>query len=297
MRLLEKLRRGLAEPVRAGYVAWSHLNPPSLRHVYRAQAQRAGIDRLYLIVSFDCDTEQDMAVAWDVHRRVRECGVLPAYAVPGELLAEGAAIYRRIAETGAEFLNHGHRRHTYFDAALGEHRSCFFYDQQALDVVKADVIGGDRAVRQVLDLAPRGFRTPHFGTFQRPAQLRFLHGLLRELGYGFSTSTPPYFAFRYGPVFDTFGLREIPVSGGASRPLTILDTWVCFRAPDRVLTPEDYRTEALGLAQDLAGGPGILNYYADPSHIADQPIFFETIAALARLAQPTTYRDLMERVT
>jgi hypothetical protein len=244
-------------------------------------------------VSFDCDTADDIAVAASVHQRMMALGILPAYAVPAELLKEGEAVYREIAATGAEFLNHGYRRHTYFDARAGQHLSCFFYDQQPLATVEEDVTLGHRAVTEIIGTAPRGFRTPHFGTFQRPSQLRFLHRVLRGLGYRYSSSTSPFFALRHGPVFERFGLKEVPVSGGGNRPLTIIDSWSCFAAPVRQLGPADYQDEIVGLARRLEGQSGILNYYADPSHIAGEPIFFEAMAALARIARPATFAALL----
>jgi hypothetical protein len=294
--LFGKLGAAASDPVFAGYFAWSRLHADSLVASYRARARAAGLDRLYLVLSFDCDTPDDRAVAWDVHCRLAGIGISPCYAVPGELLAEGADVYRRIAAGGAEFVNHGGRRHTYFDAAAGAHRSSFFYDQQPLEMIEADVVAGDRMVTDIVGVRPRGFRTPHFGTFQTPAQLRFLHGVLRRLGYAFSTSTAPYFGFRYGPAFDRFGIRELPVSGHGSRPLQILDSWGCFAAPDRVLAPADYRREATAMAARLAGGPGVLNYYADPSHVADQPIFFDTMAALLTVATPISFSARLEKL-
>ena len=293
---LSALRKAVEHPVQAGYLLWSRLHIDSLVAAYRAEARRAGLDRLYLVVSFDCDTANDIAAAAEVHARMRQCGITPAYAVPGELLREGADAFRPIASSGAEFLNHGHRKHAYFDAAAGEYRSNFLYDQQPLAVLEEDLVGGDRAVREVLGAAPRGFRTPHFGTFQTPAQLRFLHRVLARLGYAYSSSTTPYFGWRHGPVFEKFGVKEIPVSGGGTRPFTIIDSWGCFAAPDRQLTPGDYRDETVALARRLAGGPGLLNYYADPSHIIGQPIFFETMAELARLATPVTFTQLLARL-
>ena len=47
------------------------------------------------------------------------------------------------------------------------------------------------------------------------------------------------------------------------------------------------------MAGHLASAPGILNFYADPSHVAGQPIFFETMAELAAIAKPVAYRDLI----
>jgi hypothetical protein len=282
--------------VQAAYLLWSRLDRASLFARYAARARAAGLDRLYLIVSFDCDTAEDIAVAATVHARMRALGITPAYAVPGELLAEGADVYRAIAADGAEFLNHGYRRHTYFDEAAGHYRSCFFYDQQTADIVEEDITKGDRAVREVLGAAPQGFRTPHFGSFQEPRHLRRLHHILRRLGYRYSSSTSPFFGLRYGPVFEREGVAEIPVSGGDGHALTIIDSWACFEAPVRELCAEDYRAETLGLARRLAGRCGILNYYGDPSHVADEPVFFETMAALARLAEPVTFAQLLARL-
>lgn len=296
MSVLKRLRAAAADPVTAGYYAWSRIATDSLLDVYRARARRAGFDRLYFILSFDCDTAKDIAAAEAVHGRLMAMGICPAYAVPGELLAEGAGVYRRIAATGAEFLNHGYRRHMYFDPESGMHKSCFFYDEEPLDAVEADIVGGDKAVTDIIGVKPRGFRTPHFGTFQTASELRYLHGLLQHLGYSFSTSTTPRFGLRYGPVFRRFGLAEIPVSGQGARPFDLLDSWGCFAAPDRALGPGDYRREALCMAERLAGGPGLLNYYADPSHVAGEAVFFDTVRDLTKVAEPITYDALLARL-
>jgi hypothetical protein len=294
MGVMSKIKLAAADPVLAGYTAWARMHPSSSLARYRTMAARAGLDRLYLVLSFDCDTPDDIEVAWSVHEKLLRSGICASYAVPGTLVAQGADVYQRIAATGAEFLNHGGRSHTYFDTKLGEFRSNFFYDQQSRDVLKQDIEEGDRIVTEVIGQKPIGYRTPHFGTFQRPDQLLFLHEVLRGLHYTYSTSTTPFAGMRYGPAFTRFGLMEFPVSGQGSDPLSILDSWGCFRAPDRVLAAEDYSREALGMARLLAPGPGILNFYADPCHVVDQPIFFDTMAALARLSKPTAYRDLME---
>jgi len=263
---------------------------------YRRNAVRCGLDRLYLVLSFDCDTPDDIAVAWDVHVRLLDMGICASYAVPGALLREGAGVYRRIADTGAEFLNHGGRSHAEFDHHFQRYRSTYFYDSLSPAEIEFDIAEGDRAIMEVIGCKAQGFRTPHFGTFQSPAQLASLHAMLGRRGYRFSSSTTPYYALRYGPAFTRFGLLELPVSGRGRDPMTILDTWGCFGAPDRSFTASDYKTDALMLADLLAGRSGILNYYADPSHIADQPIFFETMRALGAVAMPVSYRQVLERL-
>jgi hypothetical protein len=219
------------------------------------------------------------------------------YAVPGQLLKRGADVYGRIAADGAEFINHGHREHTYFDERLGRYASSYFYDTLAPDEIRVDIEMGDRTLRDVLGIRARGYRTPHFGTYQRPRQLGYLHDVLKSIGYQFSTSTVPLYGLRYGPLFSRFGLPELPVSGTYSRPLEILDSWRCFAAPDRLHTPDDYLREAVDLADALVkAGGGILNLYADPSHVHGSDQFFEAMEHCSARAQATSYEGLLREL-
>ena len=163
------------------------------------------------------------------------------------------------------------------------------------ELIREDVLMGDRTVREVIGRAACGFRTPHFGTFQSVEQLQWLHGVIGELGYRFSSSTVPAWGFREGPVFDRFGRLELPVSGGGEAPLSVLDTWSCFEAPDRVRTPADYEREAAALGSALAdAGAGVLNVYGDPSHIHGREEFFRAVQGWLEVAQPASYAGLLD---
>lgn len=292
--MLRQVLQRLSDPWGLAYSLRSRVSPEGLWRRYAQLAGNAGFRELYFVLSFDCDTRDDAEVAWPVHARLRELGITPVYAVPGELLNRSEAVYRRILQAGAEFINHGYREHTYFDTARGAHASCFFYDQLPRGTVREDIVRGDRNLRETLGITPRGFRAPHFGTFQGYDQLRFQHGVLRELGYAFSSSTVPLWAYRFGPAFSRFGVMELPVSGMGSRPLRILDSWTCFQAPRRHFGPQDYVREGrLAADRYRSLGVGLLNFYADPSHIHDRPEFFETVAYWAQVARPVTYSQLL----
>jgi hypothetical protein len=294
---MTKLKTAFANPALIAYGLWAKLNRRSLFNRYDKLSRLAGLDKVYFILSFDCDTTDDIDVVWNVHSRLIDMGIKPVYAVPGELLNRGEKVYRRISETGGEFINHGYRQHTYFDTNKGRHRSCFFYDELTLEGVRDDIIQGDVWLKQVLGMDVRGFRAPHFGTFQKPHQLRFLHSVLHDLGYIFSTSTVPLYAFRYGPIFRSFGAVELPVSGMANSPLNILDSWSCFMAPDRTMTPQDYLREGEAISKLFKVlGVGLLNFYADPIHIHDSDIFFETVSHWRSVAVAVTYSKLLERL-
>jgi hypothetical protein len=248
-------------------------------------------------LSFDCDTEQDADVVENLHRRLAALGVQPVYAVPGALLRRSSAVYRRISDAGAEFVNHGHAEHTIHrpDGSLGP--ESIFYDKLDRSEIQRDIELGDRDVREVLGVRPKGFRTPHFGTFQSQAQLRLLHGTLAGLGYEYSSSTVPLYGLRYGPVIRRRGLIELPVTGTGTAPLEILDSWGCFAAPDRVRTPADYLEEAGASAQlHVSRGPGLLNFYADPAHVHDSEEFYEAVRVLLRWAPSVSYAQLLDEI-
>jgi hypothetical protein len=292
-----RIKTAMDDPRAAAYRARSRLCRGGLFKRYGRLARRLALDRVWLILSFDCDTPEDAAVAWQVHERLADMGVQPAYAVPGALLRQAPDVYRRIADSGAEFLNHGDRMHTRFDVSVGRWTSTFFYDEQPREVLADDIERADRTVREVIGRPAPGFRTPHFGTFQAPTQLRWLHDRLSVLGYGFSTSTVPLWGFRHGPAFERFGRIELPVTGGSEAPLSILDTWSCFAAPDRVRNPGDYEREAAGVAEAYARvGAGILNVYGDPCHIHDREEFFRSVEHWLTVAQPIAYTKLLDRL-
>ena len=290
---INRIKRAIREPLFAAYAIRAYFDHAGLMKRYKLLAERAGLDQVYLVLSFDCDTAEDIAAVWDVHSRLTDIGVNPVYAVPGELLQQGEHVYRRVFESGGEFLNHGYKQHTYFDEEEGRHASCFFYDQLTRDVVREDIERGHECLEETIGATARGFRTPHFGTFRSPDQLRFLHSVLGNLGYRFSTSTDPFYGFRFGPIFDDFGIDEVPVTGMASRPLTILDSWTCFEAPNRTLSPADYHDQGLRVADIYSNlGVGLLNFYADPSHVHSSDAFFRTVDKWLGVAKSIHFETL-----
>ena len=82
-----------------------HLHASSVTTLEKASA--AGVNRLFLILSFDCDAPEDIEASAVMYERLRAIGVQPEFAVPGELLLRGRTAYRSIAGAGCEFLNHG----------------------------------------------------------------------------------------------------------------------------------------------------------------------------------------------
>jgi peptidoglycan/xylan/chitin deacetylase (PgdA/CDA1 family) len=284
----------LARPVDGLLRIAGRVRPEWLWSRLDRRARRRGFKRLRLALSFDCDTAEDAAVVLDLDRRLRDRGLLPAYAVPAALIEREENIYGELRRRGAEFLNHGYVQHTAWNSSLSRYESTFFYETLSRNRVAQDIQEGRDALGRLLGVAPDGFRTPHFGTFQRPEQIRFLHAELARSGHRYSSSTVPAFAFRHGPVFERSSVLEFPVTGTYTRPLMIQDSWAFYAAPDRTHTAQDYLTEARSLVRyvEKHGLVGVLNYYADPSHVWNQPTFFEAIDVWRRVAEPATFSEL-----
>jgi peptidoglycan/xylan/chitin deacetylase (PgdA/CDA1 family) len=287
------IREVVQRPVQSACRIAQRLTPGAFRNRLTEQARDAGFTEPVFLLSFDCDTERDFEVARDVHARLADLGIKPVYAVPGELLQAGEKTYGWIAGQGAEFINHGHARHCRYNAQARLYESFFFYDQLPEDIVAKDIREGHATLEKVLGRRAQGFRTPHFGTYQARAHIAFLHRVVGELGYRFSSSTVPFAAIRHGVVQGN-GLKEIPVSGMFDAPLTILDSWSFRYAPGRKRDAPDYvrQIDAYANFFEKSAPPYVLNLYADPSQVFDWPEFFTAMARLARY-NVASFADLL----
>jgi peptidoglycan/xylan/chitin deacetylase (PgdA/CDA1 family) len=293
VRLLKLAAVAARDPLEAWYLVLQRLSPDPLLHRLERLGTGKGLSKPMFLLSFDCDTDRDIACVWDVHARLRDMGIMPVYAVPGEILERGSQTWRRIGDSGAEFINHGYREHTIFRD--GRYISTLFYGQMSPEDVETDIVKGHETVTALIGRAPEGFRTPHFGTFSTDAQLRRLHAIIRRLGYRFSTSTIPYVALRHGPLTQRYGVAELPVAGCVDYPMQILDSYGFRFAPSR-FRADDYVTQ-VGLWASLlaAGRPYFVNLYADPSQVADWPEFFISMKSLAPYALPS-YRAVLDEM-
>ena len=266
---------------------------------HAARAQRAGLDRFYVILSFDCDTDKDIEVAPRVAERLRALDIAATFAVPGEQLRRGQDVYRELFRAGHEFIAHGDHEHCVLRD--GDYISSFFYDELGRDTVAGDIERATNTFTDIFGTRPIGFRTPHFGSFQGGAQLAFLHTTLRGLGYRFSSSTMPLYGLWHGPVrvFND-GFAEVPLTGCFTAPLGLLDSYGFRFAAGRRPSEERYAAEFTGILRYFGdrGLPGLMSTYVDPSQVHDFPPFWDSVETLASMAVSTlSYSRLLELVT
>jgi len=292
-----RLLKALKNPFYSfGYTA-GYMAPGFFRRNYQRAARNLGFKKSYLVLSFDCDTEKDIEVIEDVHNRVTSLGAHPIYAVPGELLLLGADVYRRMKKAGAEFINHGYLSHTSYDPTSRNYVSTLFYDRISGQEVIEDIHCGHEAYLNVFGSEPTGFRTPHFGTYNKKNQLSHLYSILGTLGYSFSSSTTPVLSMWKGPViFDRSGIIEFPVTGCFDYPGRILDSWSFRFSPSRSYDEHDYAHQFRRLVDYFSADEnvGIMNIYADPSQVYDWPEFFDCVAYASNNLQTTTFSDILK---
>jgi peptidoglycan/xylan/chitin deacetylase (PgdA/CDA1 family) len=264
--------------------------------VYGELCRRQGFTELTFLLSFDCDTAEDAVAANELDPWLRRIGVKTTYAVPGANLQALAGTYRRLADQGAEFINHGARAHAE-KREDGLYHAITFYNQMNVDEVVADIETGHAIVERVIGRAPLGFRTPHFGCYQAREQCETLYATARRLGYAYCSGMLPAFGLEHGPVVDVGGLMELPLSGSLRSPTTVLDSWNYFYEERRLR--DEYAELMIETADYYVknGLPAVLNYYVDPAHVAGVAAFRRAIEHLiGRGAKSTSFLELVDFV-
>jgi peptidoglycan/xylan/chitin deacetylase (PgdA/CDA1 family) len=262
-------------------------------------ASRLGINGVYFVLSFDCDTPEDIPAALEIQQWLGTRGIKATYCVPGAELLKGKETYQKIYSMGAQFMNHGARSHAYW--SNGRYWPMTFYDQLTSDEVKEDIRLGDQIVRGVIGCPPRGFRAPHFGSYQLPEQRSVMYGALKQLGYIFSSSTLPGFAFDAGPVSKIDEtIYEIPLTGSWATPEVILDSWNYIISPFQPTITDEYFELFQETVQQIVklNSPFVLNYYVDPAHVYRSESFYKALSLILDCRIPTLFfPELLELVS
>lgn len=251
---------------------------------YTRKAKDAGIERLQILLSYDCDTFEDVQASIKLFEKLSAMGIPATFAVPGAQLRESADVYRDLFERGAQFINHGGAPHTFKES--GRYRSTSFYSKMSREEVVADIQLGHHIFEEVLGEAPKGFRAPHFGHFQTPEQLELIYKTLRQLGsYTFSSTTTAAVAHRHGPMQRLDDLIEFPIIGTYHWPMRVFDSYTHLQDKVSREAKDSYAEALFESANQLNKHslPALLNYYADPSHIINSKAYFNALSKLSEL--------------
>jgi hypothetical protein len=233
-----------------------------------------GFEQLVAVLSFDCDTPEDIAAAETVHGWLVERGMAATFAVPGTMLEQGAETYRRIAARGAEFINHGWLPHT--EWRDGRYWSVTFYNEMSAEAVAEDIHRGHEVVARIIGTPPEGFRAPHFGCIESAEQWCAIYRVLQNLEYRYSSSRMPMMAMMKGPAVKVCDdLLEIPCCGLFIHPHLVFDSWTHIESPERPVVQNKFFENFTAVIDGLQslGIVGAVNIYVDPAHVVGNDIF------------------------
>ena len=255
-----------------------HLFPRLFWGPYSQRSEQVGINELLVLLSYDSDTDEDAEASQALFAKLRALGIPATFAVPGVQLRKGSKIYRELLEQGATFINHGGAAHT--EWREGRYWSVNFYNQKSSEEVREDIREGHRIFEEVLGQPPNGFRAPHFGHFQDQAALALIHEELLRLGsYRFCSSSLAPRTRSQGPVMQMNGLWEVPITGTYQWPTRIFDSYGHLASKTARKTTDEYAHAWIGSVRDFQTRriPALLNYYADPSHVAESIPYYEAL--------------------
>lgn len=287
-RLVSRLRRESAPRGMAMSVS-SERSPDKLAAFshYIVAARALGLRQPQLFLSFDCDTDLDFDATLPLLDFLEGLGIRSTYAIPGVQIERGIHVYRQIAERGGEFINHGYLPHARWQD--DRYISITWYHEMTPEAVADDMRQGDRTIRDLLGVSPKGFRAPHFGLFSQPEQLALVHKVARELGYTYCSTTLPEYGLAHGPVHDLDGLIELPTFGSLASPVSVLDSWTYLSDRRNYALSDVYGDLVIETTQAFVDqqAPALLSWYADPSHVVGQPPFERAMRHLAALQIPS----------
>jgi peptidoglycan/xylan/chitin deacetylase (PgdA/CDA1 family) len=245
---------------------------------YSIHARESGLQEPLILLSFDSDTDEDADASISLFERLQNIGIPATFAVPGFQLERGAKAYKELFKRGAKFINHGGAAHT--EWRTGRYWSVNFYSQKTSHEVREDIRAGHQIFQDVLGYTPSGFRAPHFGHFQTDDALALIHDELKQLGtYIFCSSSLAYRTRVNGPVIQFNGMLEIPIIGTYQWPTRIFDSYGHLLSMENRRVNAKYASKWFESVIDIhkRNIPALLNYYSDPSHVAENNAYFEAI--------------------
>lgn len=224
--------------------------------------------KILLFLSFDVDCLCDSTAIPELCNLLDQKSISCNWAIIGKLLEENPDDYKPIMERKDEIINHGYSPHNSINSK-GVYYASLFYHKMSFSEIEKEVRANQEAIHKHLGLSPIGFRTPHFGTFQKKEQLWQLYKILNENRILYSSSVHSLVQNVYDLQNNPHNIAEIPFSTRAGSTMSIFDSWEYLAAPNRRRTPQQFFPHFKRIINYAleSKNPILLNFYFDPSHV------------------------------
>ncbi|MBN2374463.1 polysaccharide deacetylase family protein [bacterium] len=247
-------------------------------------------------LSFDCDNKEDEDAFPCLMDILGYHNIKSSFAVCGQRVEESPDAYRLLIKSGHEIMNHGYSKHSQAFPD-GKVLSTLFYNDLDEKKIFDEIRNNHHIVKDVLGYDMVGFRTPHFGTFQKREQILLIHSILKRVGYLYDSSALMITAKGLN-LLNASNFIEFPLTSIVGLPDSVFDSWGFLKAADRARRDGDF-VKYFKMMIDVAlksRRPILLNIYLDPSHIINFEGFKITLDYLDMASDyifNDTYRNLL----
>jgi hypothetical protein len=250
-------------------------------------------------ISFDCDFPRDIDVLPDVLHLLDKYSCKASFACIGTWIRAYPEVHREIVAAGHEIINHTETHpnlyHDGYDYSRDDSLNKERFNEIAPNERLREIANCHATCVEILDYAPRGFRTPHFGALH----IDDVYPILMKLGYAFSSSMLASRCVGGGAPYRTSeGIWEFPVSPCPGHPFGVLDSW---HSISKNQPRHSGAGELAGLCERLCRvverDGGYVNVYFDPKDVFESGELARILGIFAASGIPfTDYATLMGRL-
>lgn len=247
-----------------------------------------------ITISFDCDYPRDVEALPFVLDMLKPYPFKSSFACVGHWIERYPKEHRMILEHGHEIVNHTYSHPD--NELLNPGRK---FRTIPRDEKKAEIRQCHEVCIKTLGYEPVGCRIPHFKNLFTPD----IYGILKELGYRYSSSTwltnTPSDGLPFRAECD---ILEFPLSTCPRHPFTVFDTWhsleskrLFYRAIHR--GPQAYCALLRRLIDTGIATGSYVNIYIDPYDLKRIPSFDGILQYVAKRADDiwvAPYKDILK---
>jgi peptidoglycan-N-acetylglucosamine deacetylase len=217
-------------------------------------------------LSFDIDFPRDVEALPGVLDVLESRGVRASFACIGQWVRQFPQPHRALVAAGHEIINHSETHPNLYLPAYeycrGDDLNRQKFNEITPDERRQEIERGHATLVEILDYAPVGFRTPHFGALH----VDDVYDMLADLGYTFSTSMKAANSPGGGvPYRLANGIWEFPISPCPLHPLGVFDTWHAIGKRGAWHSgPGQLAALAQRMCECISRDGGYFNLYFDP---------------------------------
>lgn len=256
--------------------------------------------KIYVMVSFDCDRPEDTQALGDLSSLLSQYNIPCSIAVTAALIEGYENEYKNFFSCGHELLNHGYSLHTNTNERKKIYSEFYYHDADST-FIENEIAKAQDVYQNLLGVCPKGFRVPHFGTFQNKEKMLMLYNVLKKQGFAYSSSLMCFPMKQYGWSFSTNGIVEFPLSNRVSLPYSVVDSHTLIYTQSRLNIKNRFFKEfrkMLDVALENEQST-IINFYADPSQVTYEEQFenaLEYAYSKGSLVEFVTYGQFVHEV-